>query len=396
MQRGRKPNDALAAIYTKAPPARRSFAQRWSVWAAGYGGSQTTDGNAARRIEHHDSAASTAPRSAPTIASRPIRSRALRWPAAAPISPSPTAAAAAPTCSRPARSCATTLVPAYLSGALAYGWQDVTTDRTVTVAGIDQSARASSTPMPFPAASKAAIASSRRSWAARHHALRGGAVHHLRSARLCRKRAVRRQHVCAELRRQERHRYPQRTRLPHRQILGAADAILTLRGRVAWAHDFNPDRNIAATFQTLPGASFVVNGAAQASTPRSSPPSAEMKWLNGFSVAATFEGEFSDVTELRRQGRGALRLVIVHVCGSPISPFRGGISHGRVDAVARQSLAGHSSETDRARRVVQPGVEPDGLDREPQTEANSRSSIRCRRPTSSRRFAEYMCNMRNI
>src|SRR4029077_15933896 len=43
------------------------------------------------------------------------------------------------------------------------------------------------------------------------------------------------------------------------------DGILTLRGRVAWAHDYNPDRSIASTFQTLPGASFVVNGAAQAS-----------------------------------------------------------------------------------------------------------------------------------
>ena len=34
------------------------------------------------------------------------------------------------------------------------------------------------------------------------------------------------------------------------------DAILTLRGRLAWAHDFNPDRAIGATFQTLPGASL--------------------------------------------------------------------------------------------------------------------------------------------
>ena len=31
-----------------------------------------------------------------------------------------------------------TVGPAYLSGALAYGWQDITTDRTVTIAGIDQ------------------------------------------------------------------------------------------------------------------------------------------------------------------------------------------------------------------------------------------------------------------
>ena len=43
-----------------------------------------------------------------------------------------------------------------------------------------------------------------------------------------------------------------------------ADGILTLRGRLAWAHDYDPGRSIAATFQTLPGASFVVNGAAQA------------------------------------------------------------------------------------------------------------------------------------
>ena len=32
---------------TKAPPHAPTFEQRWSVWAAGFGGSQTTDGNAA-------------------------------------------------------------------------------------------------------------------------------------------------------------------------------------------------------------------------------------------------------------------------------------------------------------------------------------------------------------
>ena len=31
-----------------------------------------------------------------------------------------------------------TVGPAYISAALAYGWQDITTDRTVTVAGVDQ------------------------------------------------------------------------------------------------------------------------------------------------------------------------------------------------------------------------------------------------------------------
>jgi hypothetical protein len=36
--------DAYAAIYRKAPPADQ-FAQRWSVWAAGFGGAQATDGS---------------------------------------------------------------------------------------------------------------------------------------------------------------------------------------------------------------------------------------------------------------------------------------------------------------------------------------------------------------
>jgi outer membrane autotransporter protein len=84
------------------------------------------------------------------------------------------------------------------------------------------------------------------------------------------------------------------------------NAILTLRGRFAWAHDFNTDRNIAATFQTLPGASFVVGGAAPAHDAALTTASTEMKWLNGFSLAATFEGEFSDVTR-SYTGKGVAR-----------------------------------------------------------------------------------------
>jgi uncharacterized protein with beta-barrel porin domain len=83
-------------------------------------------------------------------------------------------------------------------------------------------------------------------------------------------------------------------------------AILTLRGRAAWAHDFNPDRAIGATFQALPGASFVVNGARQASDSALTSASAEMAWLNGWSVAATFDGEFSNVTR-SYAGRGTVR-----------------------------------------------------------------------------------------
>jgi hypothetical protein len=76
----------------------------------------------------------------------------------------------------------------------------------------------------------------------------------------------------------------------------------------AWAHDYDPDRAFGATFQSLPGASFVVNGAARASDSVLTAASIECKWINNWSIAATFEGEFSDVTA-SLQGRGALRLV---------------------------------------------------------------------------------------
>jgi uncharacterized protein with beta-barrel porin domain len=82
--------------------------------------------------------------------------------------------------------------------------------------------------------------------------------------------------------------------------------VLTLRGRLAWAHDYNTDRNIGATFQTLPGASFVVNGAAPAHDSVLTTAAAETKWLNGWSAAATFEGEFSGVTR-SYAGKGVVR-----------------------------------------------------------------------------------------
>jgi uncharacterized protein with beta-barrel porin domain len=72
------------------------------------------------------------------------------------------------------------------------------------------------------------------------------------------------------------------------------DAMLTLREPFAFAYDFNPDRSVAATFQTLPGASFVVSGAARDAALTTA--SVEMKWLNGWSAAASFGGEFSGVT----------------------------------------------------------------------------------------------------
>jgi hypothetical protein len=50
----------------------------------------------------------------------------------------------------------------------------------------------------------------------------------------------------------------------------------------------------------------VVNGARQASDAALTTASAEMKWSNGWSAAATFEGEFSDVSRFYA-GKGVVR-----------------------------------------------------------------------------------------
>jgi uncharacterized protein with beta-barrel porin domain len=296
--------EAYAAIYRKAPLAQ-NYDPRWSVWAAGFGGSQTTDGNA-------------------TLGSNDTTSRVFGVAAGADYLLSPrTIAGFALAGGGTSFSVANagsgrsdlfqagafvrhTVGPAYISAALAYGWQDVTTDRTVTIAGVDQlrakfNANAFSgrveggyrfitpwmggvgitpyaagqfTTFDLPAYAEQAIVG------ANTFALAYGAksVTDTRS----------------ELGVRTDKSFPMQ------------NAILTLRGRFAWAHDFNPDRNVGATFQTLPGASFVVGGAAQAHDAALTTASAEMKWLNGWSAAATFEGEFSEVTR-SYAGKGVVR-----------------------------------------------------------------------------------------
>jgi uncharacterized protein with beta-barrel porin domain len=93
-------------------------------------------------------------------------------------------------------------------------------------------------------------------------------------------------------------------RLDRTTVMG--DTLLTLRGRAAWAHNFDTARNAAATFQALPGSGFLVKGAAMAGDAALVTAGAEIAWRNGFALAATFEGEFSNnVTSYT--GKGTLK-----------------------------------------------------------------------------------------
>jgi outer membrane autotransporter protein len=85
-------------------------------------------------------------------------------------------------------------------------------------------------------------------------------------------------------------------------------ATLMLRGRAAWAHDFNNDQGINAAFQTLPGASFTVNGAEAAPNAALLSAGAELRLINNWSVAAKFDGEFASGARTYA-GTGTLRYV---------------------------------------------------------------------------------------
>jgi outer membrane autotransporter protein len=96
--------------------------------------------------------------------------------------------------------------------------------------------------------------------------------------------------------------YNSRTGTDTRSELGARfdrllalnpDAVLTLRARLAWAHDWVSDPTLAAVFQALPGASFVVNGATPAKDSALTSAGAELRLANGVSLLGKFDGEFA-------------------------------------------------------------------------------------------------------
>ena len=289
------------AMFAKATSAT-AFTERWNVWAAGFGGSQKTDGNALAGSNRDTSSIFGTAVGADywltpqTIAGFALAGGGTNFAVA-------NGGAGRSDLFQAGAFIRHTAGSAYITAALAYGWQDITTDRTVTIAGIDRlraqfnanawsgrieggnrmalggfgltpyaAAQATAFQLPFYAES---VASGANTFALAYN---GKTVTATRS----------------EL------------GLRSDTSIAIADAILTLRGRAAWGHDFNPDRAVGATFQALPGASFVVNGARQAGNSALATASGEMKWLNGWSTAATFEGEFSSVTR-SYAGKGVVR-----------------------------------------------------------------------------------------
>ena len=283
------------SVVAKAAPRAPAFEQRWKMWASGFSGGQTTDGNAATGSSTSTSRVYGVATGAnywlsqATVAGFALAGGSTNFSVAAGGSGRSDLFQAGSFIRHMAGS-------AYVSAAAAYGWHDVATDRTVTISGIDQ-LRARLTANTF----SGRLEGGDRlvtPW------LGGLGLTPYAAAQVTTTRlpgyaetVISGANTFALSYRANNATAP-RTELGLRSDKSFAvnDALLTLRGRAAWAHDFNPGSAASATFQALPGASFVVNGAAAAHDAALTTASAEMKWLNGVSLAATFEGEFSAVT----------------------------------------------------------------------------------------------------
>ncbi|KJC34234.1 autotransporter [Bradyrhizobium sp. LTSP849] len=288
------------AMATKAPLLSSQPSSRWSVWSAGYGGSAQVGGNAA--VGSQDltarvwggAAGADYRISLDTLVGFALGGGGLNYSLANAMGAGSADLFQAGVYGRH------NFGPAYISAALAYGWHDVTTNRTVALAGADQlqgrykadtfSARFEggyrfTTPMvgitPYAAAQVTNFNLPNYS----EVSLNGGGLFALNYA--------------AQSVTDTRSELGLRTDKSYAMQNG----VLTLRGRAAWAHDYDPNRAVTAMFQTLPGTSFVVNGAKVDADSALVGASAEMKWLSGFSIAGTFDGEFSgNVTSYSGKG----------------------------------------------------------------------------------------------
>ena len=92
-----------------------------------------------------------------------------------------------------------------------------------------------------------------------------------------------------------------------KQIALDNGAVLALRGRAAWAHDWVTDPSLTAAFLALPGGgAFIVNGATPAHDSALVTAGAEIKLRSGWAVMAKFDGEFANGSQTYT-GTGKLR-----------------------------------------------------------------------------------------
>ena len=300
-QAGLPPKIALA--YDSVMPAQQpaAFAQRWSTWASGFGGSSVTNGNAA--VGSNNVTASTYGAAAgmdyhftpDSVAGFALAGAGSNWGLAQNLGGGRSTAFQAGVYGK------TNFGPAYLAAAFAFANHWFNTDRTAFAGDqLSASFQGQSYGGRFETGYRFAMASA--SGVTPYAAVQAQAFHtpgysetDLSGGGFALS-------------------YGAMNATDTRSELGARFDILQIvnnmpviwHGRIAWAHDWVSNPALGATFESLPGASFTVNGAAP--PPNSALASAGAKFYitPAWSFDAKFDGEFADGSQTYA-GTGTLR-----------------------------------------------------------------------------------------
>src|SRR5215831_8498933 len=284
--------DDIALAYSKvlkAPPKPASFDERWSVWAAGYGGGNRTSGDPAI-VGSHDLSARTAGGTAgldyhlsrDSVIGVALAGGGTNWGLTQGLGGGKSDAFQAGIYG------ATRWGPAYLAAALAFTNHWMSTDR-FAFAGDHLTAS-------FNAQSFGGRVEGGYRFATIYGGLTPYAAIQAQSFHTPSYNESDLNGGGFALGFNSRNATDTRSELGgrfDRLLLLNPEAALTLRARVAWAHDWISDPTLAAVFQTLPGASFIVNGATPAKNSALTSAGAELRLANGVSLLGKFDGEFA-------------------------------------------------------------------------------------------------------
>jgi outer membrane autotransporter protein len=294
------PDIALAyASILKAPP-KPTFDQRWTAWGASYGGSSTTNGNAAAGtnnltaqtfgfaggMDYH--------LSPDTIVGFALGGGGTNWGLANGLGTGRSDAFQAGVYG------VTRWGPAYLAGALAFANHWFTTNRsalgdalTANFSGQSYGARLEAgyryVPLPtFGVTPYAALQAQDFHTPAYSETDQTGGGLGLAFASM----------NATDVRTELGARFDSPTVV--------AGMPLLLRSRVAWAHDFVSDPSLGAVFQALPGSNFIVNGAPIPHDSALTSAGAELFLTARWTLLAKFDGEFAGGSQTYA-GSGTLR-----------------------------------------------------------------------------------------
>ena len=302
-KRGRVSKAANAIVAPAVQDDR--FDKRWGVWASGYGGSTTTSGNAAAGLSDTRSSAYGVIAGADYRVSPFTRLGFALGGGGSSFAVSQGLGSGSADIFQAGLFARHDMGAAYLAGGFSYTYQDTTTSRTVTVAGSDQ----------LQAKFNANTFAGR---------LEGGYRFDTAVAAIAPYAALQVTQInlpgYSETAKTGSSGFAlaygkndttiTRTELGVRieRSFAMEAALLTLRGRAAWAHDEGNDGVVSATFASLPGSSFTIDGAVPAKDLALISAGAELQLANNVIIGGSFEGEFSGNTR-GYGGKGSVRYV---------------------------------------------------------------------------------------